>query len=79
LQKSRFYGTVNYAFYSPELAQIKCQENSVMKINCPKEPLVGTVRDIKPIEIQMVSNSALEPLWDELVSQYRHYIIRYAL
>jgi len=50
-----------------------------MKINCPKEPLVGTVRDIKPIEIQMVSNSALEPLWDELVSQYRHYIIRYAL
>jgi len=38
-----------------------------------KEPLKGTVKNIKPVEIKMVYHTALEPLWDELVKRY-HYL-----
>jgi len=38
-----------------------------------KDPIEGTVRDIKPIEIKMVRQTSLEPLWNELVREY-HYL-----
>jgi len=38
-----------------------------------KDPLQGTVKDIKPVDIQMVRHSSLEPLWDELVRKH-HYL-----
>ncbi len=36
-------------------------------------PIEGTVKDIKPVEIQMVRQTSLEPLWDKLVARY-HYL-----
>lgn len=33
----------------------------------------GTVKDVKPVKIQMVRQTSFEPLWDELVRQY-HYL-----
>ena len=36
-------------------------------------PIEGNVKDIRPIKIQMVRKTSLEPLWNELVSQY-HYL-----
>ena len=44
-----------------------------MTITYSKEPIWGTVKDIKPVEIQMVRRTSLEPLWDELVRRY-HYL-----
>ena len=38
-----------------------------------KDPIEGTVRDIKPVEIKMVRQTSLEPLWNELVREY-HYL-----
>jgi len=37
------------------------------------KPVEGCIEDIKPIKIEMVRNSPLEPLWDSLVSCY-HYL-----
>ena len=36
-------------------------------------PIEGNVKDIRPIKIQMVRKTSLEPLLNELVSQY-HYL-----
>ena len=36
-------------------------------------PIEGNVGDIKPVKIQMVRKTSLEPLWDELVRNY-HYL-----
>jgi len=44
-----------------------------MTITYSKDPIWGTVKDIKPVEIQMVRRTSLEPLWDELVCRY-HYL-----
>ncbi len=37
------------------------------------KPIEGSVKDLAPVEIQMVRQTSLEPLWDELVSCY-HYL-----
>ncbi len=44
-----------------------------MSIFSTPEPLAGTVKDIRPVEIRMVRQTASEPLWDELVRRY-HYL-----
>jgi len=36
-------------------------------------PIEASLKDIRPIKIQMVRKTSLEPLWNELVSQY-HYL-----
>ena len=36
-------------------------------------PIEGNIGDIKPVKIQMVRKTSLEPLWDELVRNY-HYL-----
>ena len=36
-------------------------------------PVEGCIEDIKPVNIEMVRNTPLEPLWDSLVSCY-HYL-----
>lgn len=44
-----------------------------MSYSYSKEPIKGTVKDIGPVEIRMVRQTSLEPLWDELVRRY-HYL-----
>ncbi len=44
-----------------------------MTITYTKDVITGTVRDIKPVEIQMVRQTSLEPVWNELVRKY-HYL-----
>lgn len=36
-------------------------------------PIEGDVKDIRPVKIQMVRNTSMEPLWDELV-RCHHYL-----
>lgn len=44
-----------------------------MSISYTPEPIEGAVKDIGPVEIRMVRQTSLEPLWDELVRRY-HYL-----
>lgn len=44
-----------------------------MSISYTPKPIEGTVKDIAPVTIQMVRQTSLEPLWDELVRRY-HYL-----
>ncbi len=39
----------------------------------PIQPLIGTLKSLRPIPLELVSGSQLEPLWDYLVKQY-HYL-----
>ena len=39
----------------------------------PIETLVGTLKSLRPITLELVSGSDLEPVWDYLVKQY-HYL-----
>lgn len=36
-------------------------------------PIEASLKDIRPVKIEMVRKTSLEPLWNELVSQY-HYL-----
>jgi len=44
-----------------------------MSISYPQDPIEGTVKDILPVDLQMVRQTELEPLWDDLVRRY-HYL-----
>lgn len=44
-----------------------------MTISYSKDLVTGTIKDILPIDLKMVRQTGLEPLWDELVRQY-HYL-----
>jgi len=37
------------------------------------EPMTGKLSDFTPLAVELISRSALEPLWDQLVSSY-HYL-----
>jgi hypothetical protein len=39
----------------------------------PQDPIVGTVRDVKPVRMDLVEDSASRLLWRELVGRY-HYL-----
>jgi hypothetical protein len=39
----------------------------------PDEILVGSLKRLRPIGLELVSGSHLEPVWDYLVKQY-HYL-----
>lgn len=45
----------------------------IMSISYPQDPIEGTVKDILPVDLQMVRQTELEPLWDDLVRRY-HYL-----
>ncbi|MCG2789928.1 MAG: DUF4338 domain-containing protein, partial [Actinomycetia bacterium] len=36
-------------------------------------PIEASLKDIRPVKIEMVRSTSLEPLWDELVRCY-HYL-----
>ncbi len=42
-------------------------------MNIDQSPIVGELRDLKPISIELVSRSSREPLWNCLVDEY-HYL-----
>jgi hypothetical protein len=39
----------------------------------PPEPLFGTLKSLRPVTLELVSGTELEPVWDYLVKQY-HYL-----
>ncbi len=39
----------------------------------PAETLFGSLKSLRPITLELVSGSDLEPVWDSLVKQY-HYL-----
>ncbi len=44
-----------------------------MTFSYSENPVIGTIKDVLPIELKLVRQTELEPLWDELVRQY-HYL-----
>jgi SRSO17 transposase len=48
-----------------------CPTITSIKVNT--EPITGTLESLRPIVLESVSHSHIEPLWDQLVSRY-HYL-----
>ena len=72
-QKAVFSGRYFSGFSQSCISLSPCEVGLNMTIIYSKDPLWGTVTDIKPVDIQMVRQTPLEPLWDELVREY-HYL-----